>query len=86
MRLPIQGANIMAVHLIGPLLGCGLLMFVTATTGFAVEKKARTTSQDPVASTTTVKSSKSNTSDRMGGGGGKAGIRLATFEIGRAHV
>ena len=63
----------MAIHLIGPLLSCGLLMFVTATAGFAVEKKAQTTPQEPVAATTTVKSSKSNTSDRMGGGGGKAG-------------
>ena len=64
----------MTTRLIGALLCSGLLMFVTSTPGFAVEKKGQTTSQEPVStSTTTVKSSKSNTSDRMGGGGGGKG-------------
>ena len=60
----------MTIRLIGSLLCGGLLMFVTATAGFAEKKKAQTTPPEPAASTTTVKSSKSNTSDRMGGGPG----------------
>jgi len=78
VRLPIPRRHIMTIRLIGSLLCGGLLMFVTATAGFAEKKKAQTTQPEPAASTTTVKSSKSNTSDRMGGGGGKGTAQSIT--------
>ena len=71
----------MTIRLIGSLLCGGLLMFVTATAGFAEKKKAQTTQPEPAASTT-VKSSKSNTSDRMGGGGGKGTAQSITGQPG----
>src|SRR5947199_263437 len=48
VRLPIPGRHIMTIRLIGSLLCGGLLMFVTATAGFAEQKKAPTVPFDLV--------------------------------------